>query len=113
LAKSPFVPEIVGCDETTALTSDDCVAVIALITGPVKIEIHTASKTLSHLWQPGKILVLMPKTHLKFDFKGENHDASMGDKEKQKRNVETGDRVEYGKERACIFYTMFPVKKSR
>lgn len=111
LTRSPKVPIIVESDDRLK-TSEGYAGMAVLVIGPITVKIMTASSTIFHQWQPGKILVLKPGTFLKLADEGEHQSASMEAKEQDKGKMETSGEVELGKGRMVVFYDLFPVKEN-
>ncbi|OBS16956.1 hypothetical protein FPOA_12506 [Fusarium poae] len=92
-------PEIVKVERSGVYTSQDFARLAVLISDPVGIVVKMGSKRVSHEWEPGKILLLMPDTSLQ-----------PKDKDGTGNSEAEGKGMDKPLELSDFFYTMIPVE---
>ncbi|KAM5358851.1 hypothetical protein ACJZ2D_014949 [Fusarium nematophilum] len=105
-------PEIFGFEKNGVYTNKGFIGVAVLITDSIEISIQFGkAKPISHVWNSGKILILMPETTFGLkDGDGEDVDVDGEDIDGDGGNIdELETRGHLNPRSAVFFYTMLPV----
>lgn len=88
------------------------IGLAVLLYNSIKIAICSGYETGRYIWQPGKILLIKPRTSIYRSCKNKQQNSSKESTGQSEKDPETSKEAESSKERPVVFFTMFKSQKT-